>query len=341
MVGAVVVRDGQVAGAGWHHGAGAPHAEVEALAAAGPAARGATVYVNLEPCCHMGRTPPCVDALLRAGVARVVAGMIDPDPNVRGRGLELLGAAGVQAEAGVLEEKARRLNAPYVVHRTLGRPFVTHKAAASLDGRIAAADGTSRWITGPEARRDVHLLRARSDAVCVGVGTVLADDPALTARDVRARRQPLRVVVDSAARTPAGARVLGPEAPTLIVATGAAPPGRVRALRDAGAEVLEVPSEDGRVALPAMLGELARRGVMDLLLEGGGTLAGAFIAAGLIDRFVWYVAPKLLGGAGTAGPLEGWAARAIGDAAALVIESVRRVGEDLRVEARPAGKGAG
>lgn len=336
MVGAVVVAGGLVAGTGWHRGIGAPHAEVLALEAAGASASGATVYVSLEPCAHHGRTPPCVEALVAAGVERVVAAMRDPDAQVSGRGLRALRAAGVEVEAGLLEDEAARLNRAYVIHRTLGRPFVTYKAASSLDGRIAAADGSSRWITGAEARRDGHRLRAVSDAVCVGVGTVLADDPSLTVREVRANRAPLRVIVDSKARTPPGAAVLSGDAPTLVAVTGAAPVRRVRRLERAGAEVMVAPTEGGRVALPAMLSDLAGRGVVSLLLEGGGRLAGAFAAAGLIDRYLFYLAPKLIGGDGTTGALQGWAAAGIEDAARVRLGSVRRIGEDLRVEAYPA-----
>lgn len=338
MVGAVIVRGNRIAGAGWHRGPGEPHAEALALAEAGARAAGATAYVTLEPCAHHGRTPPCTGALISARVKRVVAAMADPDPLVDGGGIRALRAAGIDVEVGALEDEARRANAAYIVHRTLGRPFVTYKSAASLDGRIAARDGTSQWITGAEARRDVQRLRSRSDAIMVGIGTVLADDPSLTVRGPSAARPRLRVVVDSAARTPPDARVISPEAPKLIVTVEDPSTERVRRLVRAGAEVLSVESEEGRVALLPMLRRLAERGVMSLLLEGGGTLAGAFAAAGLIDRYLFYVAPKLIGGGGTLGALEGWAASTIGEAAQLRIEGVRRVGEDLRVEAYPLAR---
>ncbi len=339
MVGAVVVAGGEVIGSGWHRRAGEPHAEMLALHAAGSSARGSTLYVTLEPCVHVGLTPPCVDALVASGVRRVIAAMRDPDPRIRGRGFEALKAAGLAVEVGLLEHDARRLNEAYVTHRSTGRPFVVYKAASSLDGRIAAADGTSRWVTGERARRDVHRLRAYADAVCVGIGTVLADDPQLTVRHVIAARPPLRVVVDSAGRTPPAASVLSPDAATLIAVTPSAPEGRVAALREAGAEVLALPDHGGRVDLPALLGALGRRGVLTLLLEGGGRLAGSFAAGGLIDRFVFYVAPALIGGDGTRGPLEGWAAPSIDEVARLRVESVRRIGEDLRVIASPREAG--
>lgn len=339
MVGAVIVSGHVVVGTGWHLGPGRPHAEAIALAGAAGTARGATAYVTLEPCPHHGRTPPCTEALIAAGVRRVVAAMIDPDPRVAGRGVHALRKAGVEVEVGVLAGEAERLNEAYLLNRLCGRPFVTYKAAVSLDGRIAAADGSSRWVTGEAAQRDVHRLRARCDAVCVGIGTVLADNPMLTVRDVRTIRQPLRVVADSRARTPSTARVLSAEAPTLIVVTGDAPAPRVRRLERAGAEVIVVVGDRGRLSVPAMLSALAERDVLTLLLEGGGTLAGSFAAAGLIDRFVLYLAPAVMGGEGTRSLLEGWAAPTITAMPRLVIEEVRRLGEDLRVIASPRREG--
>ena len=335
-VGAVVVQAGRVVGTGWHRRAGLAHAEVLALRQAGPEALGATLYVTLEPCCHQGRTPPCTQAVLAAGVRRVVAAMVDPDPRVGGQGIAELQSRGIFVEVGPGAPEAARLNEAYLLHRRLGRPFVTYKAAASFDGRTAAADGTSRWITGPEARRDVHRLRAASDAVCIGIGTVLWDDPALTVREVRSRRHPLRVVVDSLARTPPGARVLDGTGPTLIMVTEAAPEDSVAALKARGAEVARLPATGDRLALDAVVACLASRGIVSLLLEGGATLAGAFAGAGLVDRYVFYLAPKLLGGQGAPGLLEGWAAAGVGDARPLVLGGVRRIGTDLRVEARPA-----
>ncbi|HVL52078.1 MAG TPA: bifunctional diaminohydroxyphosphoribosylaminopyrimidine deaminase/5-amino-6-(5-phosphoribosylamino)uracil reductase RibD [Actinomycetota bacterium] len=337
MVGCVLVNDGVLAGSGWHRRAGGPHAEVLALAAAGARAEGATAFVTLEPCAHHGRTPPCVHALIAGGVSRVVAAMEDPDPRTAGRGLAALRAAGIKAEVGLLFEQARRLNEQYVHHRTTGRPFVTYKAGVSLDGRTAAADGSSQWITSPQARLDAHRLRARSDAVCAGVGTVLADDPQLTPRGVSSSRAPLRVVVDSHARTPPGARVLSGDAPTVVfTAAGDGTPGAM-ALKEAGAEVVNAPGSDGRVSLTDMLQVLGEREIVSLLLEGGATLAGGFAAQGLIDRFVFYVAPKLLGSS-QSGALRGFCAGSVTDALDLVIAEARRIGPDLRVTAYPVRK---
>lgn len=332
-VGAVVVAGGTVVGTGWHRRAGTEHAEVLALAEAGAAASGATLYVTLEPCSHHGRTPPCVEAVLASGVARVVMAMEDPDPRIQGTGGQALREAGLAVDVGVGHKAAAALNEAYVTHRRLGRPFVTYKAATSLDGRTGAADRTSQWITGPAARRDVQRERARSDAICVGIGTVVADDPSLTVREVPTRRLPLRVVVDSMGRTPTEARVVDGAAPTLVVVTGAAPPERVEQLRAAGVEVLDVEDDAGFVSLPAMLACLAQRDVVRLLLEGGATLAGSFVRAGLVDRYLFYLAPKLLGGHPAPGAVETWTAASIGDARPLELRSVRKIGEDLRIEA--------
>jgi diaminohydroxyphosphoribosylaminopyrimidine deaminase/5-amino-6-(5-phosphoribosylamino)uracil reductase len=333
-VGAVVVAGGEVVGRGWHRRAGTAHAEVLALDEAGAAARGATLYVTLEPCSHHGRTPPCVEAVLASGVARVVAAMPDPDPRVGGRGIAALAAAGVAVEVGPGGAEAAAMNEAYLLHRRLGRPFVTYKAAISADGGTAAADRTSQWITGPPARRDAHRLRAASDAICVGIGTVLADNPSLAPRGVPVRRPPLRVVVDSRGRTPPEARVLDGQAPTLIVVTEAAPPTATAELEAAGAEVLCLGSERGRIPVPALLRALGARDVTSLLLEGGARLAGSFVAAHAVDRFRFYLAPTLLGEDGI-GVLAGWHVATIADAPRLTLESVRRIGEDLRIELAP------
>ncbi len=298
-VGAVVVRGGSVVGEGWHERAGGPHAEVVALRQAGRAARGATLYVSLEPCNHHGRTPPCAEAVIAAGVARVVAAVGDPNPRVRGRGLRALRAARVRVDVGVLAAEAGEVSAwfrHFVVHR---RPFVLLKLAASLDGRIATASGESRWISGAAARRYVHRLRDRVDAVMVGAGTVLADDPALTCRLARGR-DPLRVVVDGRLRIPPTARLVRQRssATTLVATTAAASARRRRALADAGAEVLLLPGRRGRLKVSALLAALAARGVVSVLVEGGGDLAAGMLREHAVDRVLLVAAPRLLGGDG-------------------------------------------
>jgi diaminohydroxyphosphoribosylaminopyrimidine deaminase/5-amino-6-(5-phosphoribosylamino)uracil reductase len=335
-VGAVVTSaDNRVVGEGWHKGPGHPHAEIEALQQAGGAAQGGTLFVTLEPCTTHGRTPPCAPAVIDAAVARVVIGCADPNPRVDGSGIAQLTAAGIQVEVGVLENDARHLVQAFAKHVRTGRPFVTAKAAISLDGRVAAGDGSSRWVTGPTARRDVHRLRAQCDAVVVGVGTVVADDPQLTVR-LRgyAGRQPLRVVLDPSGRTPPAARVLGSGAPALVAVTDKAPADAVEALRATGAEVLELPARDGRVDLSALLDELGRRDVMEALFEGGPTVLGDLFERGLVDRTIVYVAPKLLGETGP-GMLAGVVVPNIDQAKELQFVSIRRIGADLKIEAYP------
>jgi diaminohydroxyphosphoribosylaminopyrimidine deaminase / 5-amino-6-(5-phosphoribosylamino)uracil reductase len=334
-VGALIVRDGTVVGQGFHRGPGTAHAEIAAIDAAGDACRGATLYLTLEPCTHQGRTPPCAPRVIEAGFARVVVGTTDPNPLVDGRGVAALRDAGIDVEAGVLEADAERLIEAFSRFIRTGRPFVTAKVAVSLDGRAAAADGSSQWITGPAARRDAHHLRADSDAVVVGVGTVVRDDPHLT---VRLRgykgRQPLRVVLDSSCRVPLDAAILGGEAPTLVATTDKATEDAVGALRATGVEVLRVPARDGRVDLPALLEMLGKRGVASLLVEGGPTVMGDVVERGLADRYIFYVAPKLLGSGGL-GAISALVAPTISDARELRIESVRHVGADIRIEAYP------
>lgn len=317
-VGCVVLdADGQVAGEGWHERAGGPHAEVVALAAAGARARGGTALVTLEPCAHTGRTGPCTQALLDAGIARVVYAVADPTA-LAGGGAQLLAAAGVDVVGGVLADEAAQGNVRWLTSVREQRPWITWKFAATLDGRSAAADGSSRWITSAEARADVHRLRGEVDAVLAGVGTVLADDPQLTVRDAGGALsgpQPLRVVVDTEGRTPERARVLDGAAPTWVAT--AAELGR---------------GQDGRVDLVALASVLHGRGVQSVLLEGGPTLAGAMLRAGLVDRVVGYVAPALLG----AGPaaLADAGIGTIADALRLELDDVTRVGPDVRFTAR-------
>lgn len=333
VVGCVVLDSAEnVVGEGYHAFPGGPHAEVRALRAAGERARHGTLVVSLEPCDHVGRTAPCTAAILDAGVHRVVIGT--PDPNLEAAGgSERLRRAGVVAETGVLGAEAERVNEAWLAAVRLRRPFVTWKYAASLDGRIAAADGTSRWVTGPEARADVHSLRARSDAVLVGSGTVRADDPQLTARPVEGEgprgRQPLRVVVDTEARTPAHASVLDGAAPTLVAVAEDAAADHL----EGRACVVRLPRAGGGLDLAALLGELYTREVVSVLAEGGPTLAGGLLSAGLLDLVVGYVAPALIGGGGLPA-LAGSGAATIDAAHRLRLDEVSRVGEDLRLTAR-------
>jgi diaminohydroxyphosphoribosylaminopyrimidine deaminase/5-amino-6-(5-phosphoribosylamino)uracil reductase len=334
-VGAVLVKDERVVGEGAHLRAGGPHAEAAALEAAGPAARGATCYVTLEPCAHFGRTPPCADALVGAGVARVVAAVGDPHRAVDGRGLARLRAAGVAVTLGVREREARAMNRAFFCAVTHGRPHVTLKAAMTLDGKIAAADGTSRGITGEAARLEAHRLRFAADAVLVGIGTVLADDPQLTVRHPELpAKEPLRVVADSRLRIPLDARVLraGDPARTVIACVGPAPAAPAAALRALGARVLELPGDAGRVDLRALLEALRALDAIAVLAEGGGELGGALAEAGLVDRVAFFVAPRLLGGREAPGPLGG-RGRPLKEALQLIDVVTRRLDDDLLVEA--------
>ncbi|MFZ5587019.1 MAG: bifunctional diaminohydroxyphosphoribosylaminopyrimidine deaminase/5-amino-6-(5-phosphoribosylamino)uracil reductase RibD [Thermodesulfobacteriota bacterium] len=336
-VGAVVARDGTIVGQGYHAQAGAPHAEVHALAMAGQAARGATIYVTLEPCNHHGRTPPCTQAILAAGISRVVYGASDPNPKAQGGG-EFLRARGLAVTGGVLAEQCRDEHRFFLTYITKNRPHVILKTAATLDGRTAAATGDSKWVTGPAARREVHRWRNWCDAICVGVGTALADDPQLTCR-LKGGRDPLRVIVDTGLRLPPTAKVLDPAAGAgCIVACGPKPPARRRAaLEAAGAEVLPLPKGPGGVDLAALLAELGRRGVTSLLLEGGAGLAWGFLSAGLVDEVMYFFAPKLIGGANAPGMIGGAGFEKMASAVKLGPVTVRRFGEDVCLRARVAG----
>ncbi|WP_404961149.1 bifunctional diaminohydroxyphosphoribosylaminopyrimidine deaminase/5-amino-6-(5-phosphoribosylamino)uracil reductase RibD [Streptomyces sp. 147326] len=328
VVGCVITdASGTVVGEGWHERAGGPHAEVNALRTAGDAARGGTAYVTLEPCNHTGRTGPCARALVEAGIARVVYAVSDPNPQASG-GAATLRAAGVDTEAGLLEAEAEAGNTAWLTSVRLARPHVTWKYAATLDGRSAAADGTSRWISSSESRADVHRLRAEADAVLVGGGTLRADDPHLAVRGIDGATQPLRVALDTHAGLQPGARILDDSAPTLLVVAEDADTRHLP-----GVDLLRLPLQDGRIPVRRLLAELYARGVRSLLLEGGPTLAGAFVEDGAVDRIVGYLAPALLG----AGPA------AFGDAGItnishavrLDITEAVRVGPDLRITAIP------
>jgi diaminohydroxyphosphoribosylaminopyrimidine deaminase/5-amino-6-(5-phosphoribosylamino)uracil reductase len=336
LVGAVVVRDGEIVGEGWHEGPGTPHAEVMALGEAGPLARGATVVSSLEPCNRYGRTAPCTLALIEAGVTRVVVGAADPHLGAGEPGVTDLRESGLEVETGVLAAEAERQNAAFLTHVRTGRPFVVLKMAASLDGRAAARDGSSRWITGEAARADVQRLRAWSDALVVGVGTALADDSSLTVRDPRFAEAPapLRVVVDTAGRLPASGHLFDGSAPTLVATTELAPEAARAAWVAAGAEVAVCERDaEGGVSLPELTAALGKRDVQGVLLEGGPTLAWSAVRDGVVDRVVWYLAPLLVGGAEAPGTLEGAGFAPIAEALRLDFTSVERVGRDLRVEA--------
>lgn len=332
-VGCVLVRNGEIVGEGWHEKAGEPHAEVHALRAAGERARGATAYVTLEPCSHHGRTPPCAEALIAAGVSRVVAAMADPNPLVAGQGLAKLRAAGIETASGLLESDARELNIGFVSRMTRGRPWLRLKVAASLDGKTALNNGVSQWITGPEARQDGHRWRARACAILTGIGTVRDDDPQLTVRGVETGRQPLRVVVDSKLETPLTARILqgGP----VLVAVAVDDEKRANLLRAAGAEVVVLPNAAGKVELKDLLEELGRRGINEVHAEAGFKLNGSLLREGLVDELLLYLAPCLIGHAAS-GLFNLPELTTLDDKLRLKIQDLRQVGADIRVLARLA-----
>jgi len=292
-VGCVIVRDGEAVGAGWHEKAGGPHAEIMALRAAGEHARGATAYVSLEPCSHHGLTPPCVDALIEAGIARVVAAMQDANPRVAGSGFARLRAAGIRVESGLMRNEAHALNIGFIARMSRGRPWVRMKIAASLDGKTALANGQSRWITGAEARRDGHAWRARACAVLTGIGTVRDDDPQLNVREVETARQPLKVVVDSRLQLPLSAKLLA--SGKVLVAAAVDDKAGIAALRAQGAEVAVLPNARGKVELTELMRELARRAINEVHVEAGHKLNGSLLAAGMVDELLIYLAPSILG----------------------------------------------
>lgn len=336
MVGAVIVNGGRIVGEGYHRRAGLPHAEIEALRRAGSRARGATIYVNLEPCAHHGRTPPCTDAVSAAGVRRVVAAMRDPNPRVSGRGAARLRRAGVRVDVGCLRAQAMRLNAPFVTAMTARRPWVVVKLAQSLDGKIALTGGESRWISGKPARRLVHGWRRRVDAVMVGVGTVLQDDPALTVR--LAKRpprpgKPIRVIVDSRLRTPRESRCLSGRTPTILATTARSASAR-QTFERRGVTVLRLLPRRGRVPLRRLFAELTRRfGVQSVLIEGGGELAAGALHERLVDRVLWVVAPMIIGGRTAPPSVGGAGVRRLSEAVRLANVITSRVGQDVVIEA--------
>lgn len=342
-VGCVIVQGDEVAGEGFHERPGEPHAEVHALKMAGEKARGATVYVTLEPCSHFGRTPPCAAALVEAGVGRVIAAMEDPNPAVSGRGLRKLREHGIETQVGVMEKEARELNPGFIKYMLTGRPYVRAKLAMSLDGRTAMASGESQWITGPDARSEVQKLRALSGAIITGVESILHDDSSLTLRENElylpnavglVQNQPLRVVLDSSLRTPVDAKVITSPGQVMIFCAVDADIKRKRALEEAGAEVLMVDSSGGRINLEQMLEILGQKSCTDVLLETGATLAGSMLEQGLVDELTVFMAPALLGSG--ARPLLKLPLRTMAEKIDLGISDIRAIGNDWKITARPS-----
>ncbi len=331
-VGCVIVNNGMVVGEGWHARAGQAHAEIHALQQAGDRARSATAYVTLEPCSHHGRTPPCADALIAAGVARVVAAMRDPNPKVAGSGLARLQTTGIDTASGLMETQARELNPGFIARMEKQRPWVRSKIAASLDGGTALENGVSQWITGAAARHDVQHWRARACAVLTGIGTVLADDPQMNVRDFETGRMPLRVVLDSQLRLPPDARILQDGGVLIVCRNDSVPQADI--LRQAGAEILALPGGDGLTDLPALLAVLAQREINELHVEAGSGVNGAMLRAGLIDELLLYLAPTLLGSAAR-GLFDFPALTGMSQRTNLDILALDKVGQDIRVRARP------
>lgn len=336
LVGAVIVKDGSIVGTGLHRKAGEPHAEVHAFRMAEEHAKDATLYVTLEPCSHFGKTPPCANLVKESGVKRVVVAMQDPNPSVAGRGIQLLRDAGIDVEVGVLEQQARRLNERFIHNMLTSRPFVISKFAMTLDGKIATYSGHSQWITEEEARSNVHELRDQVDAILVGVGTVLKDNPALTTRlQARNGKNPIRIVLDRELRTPLDAQIVQTSAAKTIIVTAEGQQHNASAFENLGVELLYVPVIDRKLDLNTMLDELYKRGITDLLVEGGGEVNASFLRQALIQKFLVYVAPKVLGGRNSITPFTGDDIETIDAAMLLQFAEVDKVGEDLRITAYP------
>ncbi|MDR0233750.1 MAG: bifunctional diaminohydroxyphosphoribosylaminopyrimidine deaminase/5-amino-6-(5-phosphoribosylamino)uracil reductase RibD [Zoogloeaceae bacterium] len=331
-VGCVLVKNDKIIGQGWHERAGEAHAEIHALAEAGDAARGATAYVTLEPCSHFGRTPPCADALVAAGLTRVVVAMEDPNPKVAGRGIERLRAAGITVDCGLLADEARELNIGFVSRMTRNRPWLRVKVAATLDGKTALENGVSQWITGPAARADGHRWRARACAILTGIGTVKADDPQLTVRDSPCERQPLRILLDPRLEVSPAARILQ-GAPALIVTADTHNDANIRQFTESGHRVLLLPSTDDRINLHALMPELAKLELNEIHVEAGNTLNGALLAAGLVDELLLYLAPVVVGNAAR-GIFDLPALAALDGATRFGIRECVKVGDDVRIVAR-------
>jgi len=338
-VGCVLVKDGNIIGEGWHERAGKPHAEINAIDAASEAVKGATAYITLEPCCHHGRTPPCSDALIAAGVHCVIAAMPDPNPQVSGQGLQALSDAGIETGVGLLQQQAESLNPGFIKRMRDGLPYVRLKQAISLDGRTAMASGESKWISGEAARADVQRLRAQSSAILTGSGTVLADDPSLNVRDLDIGRQPLRVVVDSVLSVPETAKMLSLEGDTLIV-TASGDADRVAIFVEAGAEVLCLPGGVGKVDLPTLMKHLAAQEINEVLVEAGTVLSGSLLSAGLVDELIVYLSPHIMGN-GARGMFNLPTIENMAERLSLNITDVTAVGNDWRITANPAYESQG
>lgn len=333
IVGAVVVKDGHIVGCGYHHRFGGPHAEVFALDEAGDEARGATLYVTLEPCSHHGKTPPCTERIVAARIARVIVACSDPNPLVNGHGIEKMRAAGIEVTEGVLEEEARRANEIFFKFITTGRPFVQLKLAESLDGKIATRIGDAKWISGADSRTEVHRLRRRFAAILVGVGTVIADDPRLTVRHVGGK-DPLRIVLDGRGRVPLDAQMFSAEGRTIVV-TAMMAREKEEALISLGAEVWRLPEKESNIDLSAFLQSLADEKIDSLLVEGGGETAAAFLEADLVDKVAFFVAPILIGGRDAIPAIGGAGAEQVSEALHLKRIEIERIGEDLLVTGYP------
>ena len=329
LVGAVIVKDGRIIAQGWHRKAGTPHAEIHALNMAGELAKGATLYVTLEPCSHFGRTPPCARAIVDAGIKKVFAAMKDPNPKVAGRGFEILQSAGVEVEVGLLEEEAQKLNEIFIKWVTKNLPFVTMKFACSIDGKIATVAGESQWISCEASRKFTHHLRDINDAILVGVGTVLADNPSLTTRLVEGKN-PVRVIVDSNARTPLDSKVLDKSARTIIATTANAPPEKISALKNCGVEIIFAGGGE-RVDLKILMQALAEREITSVLVEGGGTINFSLLRAGLVDKVLAFVAPKIIGGKNSLTAVEGAGFEKLSDAVTLKNITAQNFGEDILI----------
>lgn len=344
MVGAVVVKDEKIIGKGWHKRPGTPHAEAIALEKAGANAEGATLYVNLEPCCHTDKlTPPCADAIIRHKIARVVVGMVDPNPKVSGRGIEMLKDAGIDVQTGVLRERSERINEAFAKHIATNMPFVTLKVAQTLDGKIATSSGESKWITGSEARRIGHRLRGESDAIMVGIGTVLRDDPSLTTRieGVPESRDPHRVILDSHLRIPLDAKVLNlsSKAKTYVATTISASTSKLKEIKKKKAEILIMDADEtGRVNLLGLMEELARLGMTNVLVEGGARVNATALRSGVVDKVIFFIAPRILGGDDARGSIGGGSPASLDDAVKLTCVSHTNAGQDIMVEGYIEGR---